>query len=193
MVTVDHGLSGGVISPLYPENGDAVERTTLSSTKENPYRTTCEEVDDEEVYPEKLPSAVLLEMMLKDTLKPLLANNDEPTLWEWETKSNNGDEISYTSEEMPWYDRKPSTRQPPSYKPEVTIQGWVTRPDETSNTTEEELSDNRTTTFDDEASMEEEEYSSESEFTKSDSTYVLSPTAQETKRKMEATLPNSIR
>ena len=41
--------------------------------------------------------------------------------------------------------------------------------------------------------MEEEEYSSESEFTKSDSTYVLSPAAQETKRKMEAVLPNSLR
>ena len=68
MVTVDHDLSGGVISPLYPENGDTVERTTLSSTKENPYRTTCEEVDDEEVYPEKLPSAILLKMTLKDTL-----------------------------------------------------------------------------------------------------------------------------
>ena len=76
MVTVDHGLSGGVISSLYPENGDTVEGTTSSSTKGNPYRTTCKEVDDKEVYSEKLPSTILLEMTLKDTLKPLLANNE---------------------------------------------------------------------------------------------------------------------
>ena len=249
MVTVDHDLSGGVISTLYPENGDAVEGTTPSSTKEKPYKTTCKEVDDEEVYPEKLPSTIPLKTSLTDTLnpsvnkgEPLISVTDhfspreeetkatkpevavpgcssppdevpsilkeqysdcnkpsynEPTLWEWETKSKDDDEISYTSEEMPWYDRKPLTRKTPlSYKPEVTVQGWMTQPNEVSYALEEELSDYESIISKNESSDNETveaSLSKHKESTNSNSTYIMSPSAQETKRKMEAAIPNPLR
>ena len=77
MVTVDHDLSGGVISSLYPENGDAVKGTTPSSTKENPYKMTCEGVDDQEVYPEKLPSAILLKTTPTASSDLPFANKEE--------------------------------------------------------------------------------------------------------------------
>ena len=76
----DHDLSGGVISSLYPENSDAAEGITPSSTKENTYKMTCEEVDDHEVYPEKLPSATLLETTPTDNLDLPSAKKEEPLI-----------------------------------------------------------------------------------------------------------------
>ena len=112
---------------------------------------------------------------------------NKPTLWDWDAESDDdNEEASYTSKEMPWYDRKPSSsKTPPSYEPEVTVQGWVTQPNEISHTSEEELSDSGSITTDNEASDEKS--------INSNSTYVINPAAQETKRRMEATLPNSLR
>ena len=77
MVTVDHNLSGGVISSLHPKNGDAVKGITPASTKENPYKTTCEQVDSQEVYPKNLPSAIFLETTPTDNPDLPSVNEEE--------------------------------------------------------------------------------------------------------------------
>ena len=198
MVTVDHDLSGGVISPLYPENGDAVEGITLSSTKENPYRTTCEEVDDEEVYPEKLPSTILLKMTLKDTLKPLLTNDKTPKTFitdyfspreeikEAKPEVEVPEHPSLPNETSSFLEEKYSDHDEPS-DDEPTSWDW----DAESYASEEELSNCET--INNEASEEEEEYSSEDETVNSNSTYTISPATQEAKQRMEDTLPDTIR
>ena len=88
MVTVDHDLSGGVISSLYPEKGDAIEETTPSSTKESPYKTTCEEDDDddnEEIIPSEFSSDALHEMTPDEEIITAIidlysANRNEPQI-----------------------------------------------------------------------------------------------------------------
>ena len=236
MVTVDHNLSGGVISSLHPENSDAVEGITPSSTKENPYKTTCEEVDDQEVYPKKLPSTIFLETTPTDNLDLPSVNEEEllistvnhSSLREGVTAQGRhspsnetssileGESSDYDNKEIPWYDRKPSsTKTPPSHesKQAVVVQGWFPQSDENSTTSKEELFDYEPTLWewqstmpDDEASGNEEGYLSESDKTwgtalpeseedsmDSNSTYKIHPTAQEARRKLEATLPNVIR
>ena len=185
-VTVDHDLSGGVISPLYPGNGDTVKGTAPASTKENPYKTTCEEVDNKEVYSEKLPSTIPLEMTLKDTLKPPLPNNEM-------LRTFIADHFS-------------SREETKETKPEVVVPEWPSQSDETSSFPKEEYLDRDEPTLwewetdyqesiitDEETSEEEEEYSSEDELVNPDSTYTMSPAAQETKWRMENALPNIIR
>ena len=48
MVTVDHDLSGGVISPLYSENSDDAEEINFSITEESPSDTLLKTTPDKE-------------------------------------------------------------------------------------------------------------------------------------------------
>lgn len=152
MVTVDHNPSGGVISSLHPENSNAVEGVTPSSTKENPYKTTCEEVDDQEVYPKKVPSAIFLETTPANNLDLPSASKEEPLIsivdhfspqeegakktepepeivvQRWLSQSDKissipeGECSDYDDEEIPWYDRRPSSpKTPPSHEPKQTV------------------------------------------------------------------------
>ena len=125
MVTVDHDLSGGVISSLYPENGDVVEGTTPSSTKENPYKMTCEEVDNQEVYPKKLPSTILLEMTPTDS-------SDLPSV------NKEGLLTSIVNHFLP-REEGAKTTEP---EPETVVQGWLSQSHKISSIPEEECSDN---------------------------------------------------
>ena len=193
MVTVDHDLSGGVISSLYPENGDAFEGITPSSTKENPYKTTCEEVDDQEVYPEKLPSAIFLEMTPITSSDLHSANKEETEITEPEL----GPCLERSTLDSPRENPQPLPIAPSHEPKTVVVQEWLTQPDEASSTSEEEFSDNepplwewQSTVPNDEASEIEEEYLSEdhkaedatlsdSEEVSSESTYEMQPAAKE--------------
>ena len=208
MVTVDHDLSGGVISSLYPENGDAFEGITPSSTKENPYKTTCEEVDDQEVYPEKLPSTIFLEMTPTTSSDLHSANKEEPQISVVDHYLPKKEETEITEPELgPCLEQSTSDSLrenpqplpiPPSHEPKtVVVQEWLTQPDEASSTSEEEFSDDepplwewQSTVPNNEASEIEEEYLSEdhkaedatlsdSEEVSSESTYEMQPAAKE--------------
>ena len=139
MVTVDHDLSGGVISSLCPENGDT-EGTTPFSTKENSYKTTCEEVDDQEVYPEKLPSAIFLEMISdegaptassdlsstnKEELQISIVDHFSPKEEEMEITLGLGPCLEQSISDLPYESSQLLPSNPPSHKPEViAVQGW---------------------------------------------------------------------
>ena len=141
---VDHDLSGGVISSLYPENHD--------TEKENPYKTTCEEVDNEEVYPKKLPSTILLETSLFDTLPEMTSKDRTPTVSSDLPPTNTEEPlISIVNHFSPQEDgaetTKPKKEDPPlpwifspSHEPEtVGVQGWSPPANEAPSLLEEEL------------------------------------------------------
>ena len=159
-------LVGGVISSLYPENGNTVKGTTPSLTKKSPYKMTCEEVDDnEEVYPSEFSSGLHSENKEKPQISIVdhYSSNKEGTeITEPEPKPC----LEQFTSDLPKEDSQPLSSIPPSHKPEtVAVQGWFHQPDEASST-EEELPDDeptllewesKSTASDEEASLALEE------------------------------------
>ena len=117
---------------------------------------TCEEVDDEEVYPLKLSSAVFLKITSDEEIPT--ANSDLPSESKEELQISFVDHFSPKEEESETVESEsePHPEQstsdlpkeisslsliPPSHKPKiVAVQEWLSQPDETSSASERKFS-----------------------------------------------------
>ena len=158
MVTVDHDLSGGVISSLCPKNGDDTREIHSSATN-----------DDEETNftTEESPSNTLLEMTPEDkpqisTVDFYLPIEEGMELAESELEPCLGQLTSNSPKE----DFQSIPLTPPSHEPErVVIQGWFAPNNKTLSISKEEENlsdkDNETIWMDEASEEEEEDFSQE--------------------------------
>ena len=152
MVMADHDLSGGVISSLYPENSDAVEGTTPSSTKEPPSNALLKMTPDKETI------TTIIDLYSANKNKPQVSTIDLYSLTEEGTKPVKSEPEpcqEQVTSDSPREGFQPLPLIPLFHEPErVVVQDWFSWNDEVSKE-KESSADEISSISDEEASYKE--------------------------------------